>query len=167
MPRRLVSIGAAALAVSLGLGSARAFDETKYPDLRGQWTRFVVPGLGGMPSFDQTKPWGFGQQAPLTAEYRAILQASIADQANGGQGNFTGSECLAFGMPTMMMAVYPQEYIVTPQTTYILINNADHGRRIFTDGRDWPAEIEPTYAGYSIGKWIDTAGQGRYDTLEV
>jgi hypothetical protein len=167
MPRQLVLIGVAALAVSLGLGSARAFDETRYPDLTGQWTRFVVPGLGGMPSFDQTKPWGFGQQAPLTAEYRAILEASIADQANGGQGNFTGSECLAFGMPTMMMAFYPQEYIITPQTTHILINNADHGRRIFTDGRDWPAQIEATYAGYSIGKWIDTAGQGRYDTLEV
>jgi hypothetical protein len=27
--------------------------------------------------------------------------------------------------------------------------------------------LEPTYAGYSIGKWIDTDGDGRYDTLEV
>ena len=147
------SIGTIALIVlSMSAGGARAFDDGKYPDLRGQWNRFVVPGLGGQPSFDQTKPWGFGQEAPLTPEYTAVLQASIADQADGGQGNFTGSECLAFGMPTMMMAFYPQEYIVTPPTTYILINNADHGRRIFTDGRDWPRQIEPTYAGYSIGK---------------
>ena len=29
----------------------------------------------------------------------------------------------------MTMAFYPQEYVITPQTTYILINNADHGRR--------------------------------------
>ena len=36
-------------------------------------------------------------------------------------------------MPTMMMAFYPQEYVITPQTTYVLINNADHGRRIFTE----------------------------------
>jgi hypothetical protein len=162
------AIGAVALIVlSMSAGGAGAFDDAKYPDLKGQWTRFVVPGLGGMPSFDQTKPWGFGQEAPLTPEYTAVLQASIADQADGGQGNFTGSECLAFGMPTMMMAFYPQEYIVTPPTTYILINNADHGRRIFTDGRDWPRQIEPTYAGYSIGKWIDSAGAGRYDVLEV
>src|SRR6202035_1699700 len=104
---------------------------------------------------------------PLTPEYKAVLEASIADQAKGGQGNFTGSECLAFGMPTMMIAFYPQEYIVTPATTYILINNADHGRRIFTDGRDWPRQIEPTYAGYSIGKWIDSDGAGRYDVLEI
>jgi hypothetical protein len=27
--------------------------------------------------------------------------------------------------------------------------------------------IEPTFLGYSIGHWIDTAGGGRYDLLEV
>jgi hypothetical protein len=40
-------------------------------------------------------------------------------------------------------------------------------RRIFTDGRDWPTQIEPTFAGYSIGRWVDEDGDGRYDTLEV
>ena len=40
-------------------------------------------------------------------------------------------------------------------------------RRIFTDGRDWPTDIEPTYQGYSIGRWIDEDGDGRYDVLEV
>ena len=38
---------------------------------------------------------------------------------------------------------------------------------IFTDGRKWPTEIEPSYAGYSIGRWIDEDGGGRYDVLEV
>ena len=40
-------------------------------------------------------------------------------------------------------------------------------RRIFTDGRDWPKTIEPTFQGYSIGRWIDEGGTGRYDVLEV
>ena len=40
-------------------------------------------------------------------------------------------------------------------------------RRVFTDGRDWPKEIEPTFQGYSIGRWIDEDGDGRYDVLEV
>jgi hypothetical protein len=40
-------------------------------------------------------------------------------------------------------------------------------RRIFTDGRDWPREIQPTYAGYSIGRWIDEDGNGIYNVLEV
>jgi hypothetical protein len=31
----------------------------------------------------------------------------------------------------------------------------------------WPSEIEPTFAGYSLGKWIDEHGDGRHDVLEV
>ena len=40
-------------------------------------------------------------------------------------------------------------------------------RRIHTDGRDFPAEFEPNFAGYSIGQWIDTDGDGKYDELRV
>ena len=59
------------------------------------------------------------------------------------------------------------EIVVTPKTTHILIQHVHNSRRIFTDGRDWPDEIELSFAGYSIGKWIDTDGDGRYDVLEV
>jgi hypothetical protein len=116
---------------------------------------------------DQTKPWGRGQEAPLTPEYQAILEASIADQAQGGLGNFPTTTGRAAGMPHMMMGFGPMEWVVTPDTTYILIGWYDHYRRIFTDGRDWPKDIEPTFAGYSIGKRVDTDGDGRYDVLEV
>jgi hypothetical protein len=154
--------------LAMPLGGARADDESKYPNLRGRWDRVIVPGLGGQPSFDQTKPWGYGQQAPLTPEYKAVMDASLAEQARGGQGNFTGYECRPLGMPFMMIAFHPLEFIVTPDVTYILINDADHGRRIFTDGRDWPtSEREPSYQGYSIGRWIDEDGDGRFDVLEV
>jgi hypothetical protein len=40
-------------------------------------------------------------------------------------------------------------------------------RRIFTDGRDWPKDIEPTFSGYSIDRWIDEDADGRHDALEV
>lgn len=162
-------IGAIASTVALSMTSmgAQGFDDTKYPSLKGQWTRFTVRGVSGQPSFDQTKPWGAGQQAPLTPEYQAVLEASLADQAKGGTGSNPGNGCLPYGMPYMTYGFYPLEYVVTPDTTYILINFVDHGRRIFTDGREWPKDIEPTFAGYSIGKWIDEDGDGRYDTLEV
>jgi hypothetical protein len=164
------SIGAIAMAAlaMLPVGGLQAADDGKYPDWKGAWGRFVVRGLGGQPSFDQTKPWGPGQQAPLTAEYQKVLEASLADQANGGQGNFVGhAKCLPAGMPFMMIATRPLEFVVTPDTTYILVGGNDHYRRIFTDGRDWPKEIEPTYSGYSIGRWIDEDGDGRYDVLEA
>jgi hypothetical protein len=112
---------------------------------------------------------GRGQQAPLTPEYQKVLEDSIADQARGGQGNFFDHSvrCLPGGMPLMTVAFNPLEFVVTPNTTYILIGHNEHYRRIFTDGRDWPNDIEPTYAGYSIGRWIDADGDGRFETLEV
>jgi len=147
---------------------ARAADDAKYPNWKGAWARFVVRGLGGQPSFDQTKPWGFGQQAPLTEEYKKVLEASLADQAEGGQGNFEHHAlCLPAGMPLMMIAFRPLEFVVTPETTYVLIGGSDHYRRIFTDGRDWPESSEATFSGYSIGKWIDEDGDGVYDALDV
>ena len=164
------STAAAAIALAAALmvtiGGAQAADDMKYPDWRGQWIRIPVR-LPTQPSHDQTKPWGKGQEAPLTPEYQAILEASIADQAQGGLGNFPTTTGRAAGMPHMMMGFIPMEFVVTPDTTYVLVGMYDHFRRIFTDGRDWPKEIEPTLAGYSIGKWIDEDGDGRYDVLEV
>jgi hypothetical protein len=158
---------ALALMLMTTVSSGQAADDAKYPDWKGQWSRFIARGLPGQASHDQTRPWGFGQQAPLTPEYAAVLEASLADQANGGLGNFPTARCFPAGMPHMMMGFGPQEYVITPETTYILIDWDDHGRRIFTDGRDWPTGLEPTYAGYSIGRWIDQGGSGGYDLLEV
>jgi hypothetical protein len=164
-------IGAIALAAAsmMTIGCGQAADGAKYPNWKGAWERFVVRGLGGQPSFDQTKPWGLGQQAPLTPEYQKVLEDSIADQANGGQGNYFDHavRCAPGGMPLTTIAFFPLEFVVTPDTTYILVGALDYFRRIFTDGRDWPKDIEPTYAGYSIGRWIDEDGDGTYDMLEV
>jgi len=163
-------IGTVALAAAwlATIGGAQAADDSKYPNLKGQWDRFVVRGLPGQPSFDQTKGWGHHQQAPLTPEYQAIFEENVKEQDAGGLG--LGSDharCVAAGMPFMMVAFRPLEFIVTPETTYIIIADYDPLRRIFTDGRDWPETIEPTFQGYSIGKWIDTDGDGKYDVLEV
>src|SRR5258708_9447039 len=120
--RRRSSVGAVVIAATLltTVCSAQAFDETKYPDLTGHWERFVVRGLGGQPSFDQTKPWGLGQQAPLTAEYQKVMEASLADQANGGEGNFLGpAPCLPPLMPPLTIAVPPLEFVVPPDTTLL------------------------------------------------
>jgi hypothetical protein len=160
--------GVFAIVLSSALTIAGAAAADGYPDWSGAWSRFVVRGLGGQPSFDQTKPWGFGQQAPLTTEYQKILADSIADQAKGGQGNFVEhAQCLPAGMPFMMVATRPLEFVVTPQSTYILVGGSDHYRRIFTDERDWPQSIEPSFSGYSIGRWIDEDGEGRYSVLEA
>jgi len=45
-------------------------------------------------AFDQTKPWGLGQEAPLTPEYQKVHRDSMADQKNGGLGNYPTARCL-------------------------------------------------------------------------
>jgi len=75
--RNVICAIATAAALLTTFGSAQAFDETKYPDLGGQWDRIIIPGIGGQPSFDQTKGWGRLQQAPLTPEYQKILEDSL------------------------------------------------------------------------------------------
>src|SRR5215469_843080 len=171
--RKLICAMRVAGALMMIVGVARAAAGAKYPDWEGAWERWFpanavldrgngIYTAGGQPSFDQTKPWGRGQQAPLTPEYQKVLEDSIADQAKGGEGNFFDHavRCLPGGMPLMTIAFTPMEFVVTPAATYILIGGSEHFRRIFTDGRGWPAAIEPTYAGYSIGRWIDEDGDG-------
>ena len=161
------ALGAIALAAVLALGAtgARAFDDAQYPNLKGQWRRISPPG---QPAFDPSKQRGDGQEAPLTPEYQAVYAANIADMKAGGEGQWPGFTCRPPGMPPMMTAYEPMEIVVTPEITYILLDHIhDTHRRIYTDGSDWPANVEPTYAGYSIGRWIDEDGDGRYDVLEV
>jgi hypothetical protein len=72
-------------------------------------------------------------------------------------------------MPRAMGAYSPMEVVVTPETTYILIEHIHDSRRIHTDGRSFPPnmDLDPQFSGYSIGKWIDEDGDGRFDVLQV
>jgi len=161
------SIGSIALAGAIlaAISCARAADDDKYPDWRGQWRRINL--VGGPASFDPTKTVGAGQNAPLTPEYRAIHQAALADMDAGGFGIDRTNSCYSPGMPRIMNVYTVMEVLVVPGEVHILINNIHDNRLIYTDGRDWPADIEPAFAGYSIGRWLDTTGQGRHDVLEV
>ena len=86
----------------------------------------------------------------------------------GGHGTDTMYRCFPPGMPRQMLVYSPMEIVITPKTAYILIDHIHDDRRIYTDGRDWPREdIDPVFSGYSIGKWVDEDGDGKYDVLEV
>jgi hypothetical protein len=159
----VVAMTAPVMTVVMPVAAAHAFDQTKYPDLGGQWRRAET----GTFRFDQSKPWGPGQEAPLTPEYQAIFEANLASQASGGQGVGVTYTCLSPGMPRVVNGYGPMEFVVTPEMTHILVENIYDSRRIFTDGRPWPDPIEPSLLGYSIGKWIDVDGDGRYDELAV
>jgi hypothetical protein len=150
------SVRALALAgvLCVTLTGARAWDDSKYPDFNGQWRPIGGPGR-----------FARDQRAPLTKEYQAIFNAT---KEFGGQGTSNMTYlCFSPGMPRVVNGYGEMEFVNTPTTFHILVDHIYDNRRIFTDGRPWPEEIEPTLLGYSIGRWIDTTGRGRYDVLEV
>src|SRR2546422_8294839 len=119
LPRPAMGATAVAAALAMMTAGALAFDETKYPDWSGQWKK--PPNVSDRPGnpWDQTKPIGRGQQAPLTPEYQAIFEASLAEQEKGGQGENTRYTCTPAGMPRVMTVVGPIEFVITPSVTYI------------------------------------------------
>ena len=158
-------LGSLALATAVIAGPAAAqqpFDQSKYPDFAGQWQR-----VGPLGVFDSTKPPGRGQQAPLTPEYQKIFEANLAEVAKGGFGDDPVYTCIPEGMPRAMNLVLPMEIVITPGTTYIIMEYLSMLRRVYTDGRSFPTDEDPSWMGYSIGRWTDPDASGRFTALEV
>src|SRR5207253_2129776 len=152
---------AACLAGACDCASAQG--QRKFPDWSGEWFRTY----GGNPRYDQTKPIR-KQEAPLKPDYQARFEASMKDQDAGGHGLDPGYSCLPQGMPRMMSGVSPFEFLFSPSVIHILFERTEFSpRRIYTYGRDWPKTEQTWFPGYSIGQWLDTDGDGRYDTLEA
>jgi hypothetical protein len=143
---------------------ASTYDPSKYPDWSGP--RRWIAKVGGGNRYDPSKPTGRGQQAPLTPEYQAKFEAGLKDQAQGGQGANQTYSCLPGGMPRDMAGNQGLEFVVTPKVTHVLFIQAVP-RRIYTDGREWPQNEDPSFYGYSIGKWSEPDREGRYSVLEV
>jgi hypothetical protein len=159
--RGVLGLTAAALFAG-AVAAQQPFEESKYPAFAGQWQR-----VGPLGVFDSTKPSGPGQQAPLTPEYQKIFEDNLAEVAQGKSGEDPVHTCIPEGMPRAMNLVLPMEFVITRNTTYILMEYLTMLRRIYTDGREFPTDEDPSWMGYSIGKWIDTDGDGRFDVLEV
>src|SRR6195256_256905 len=166
----IATIAGAVLCIAAGGAQAQApkndasqYDPSRYPDWSGpmRWTT-----TRGGNRYDQYKPAGRGQEAPLTPEYQAIFEAGLKGQAEGGQGANQTYSCLPGGLPRDMAGNQGLEFVVTPKVTHVIFVH-QMPRRIYTDGRDWPENVEPSFFGYSIGKWIDEDGDGKYDVLEV
>ena len=151
------SIGAMALVAVLltTVGSAAAYDESKYPDFNGQWRRAgsVRGDLRGA-GFDPSRPFGREQRPPLTPQYQTIYEANLEDMAKGGQ-RITG--VTAFDTRTSEQKKFVGR---------LYVDCTGHGTIGTLAGADY--DMEPKgRKGYSIGTWLDTDGDGKYDELRV
>jgi hypothetical protein len=143
---------------------AQAFDETRYPNWKGQW---VQAGGDQNSPWDPNKPAGAAQQAPLTAEYRAIFEATVRNEVESGLGRDPAGRCIPVGVPRVMMAAWPMEIVITPNMTYFMLEEFTTLRQVYTDGRKFADYVEPTFPGTSIGEWKDENRSGRFDTLLI
>jgi hypothetical protein len=74
------------------------------------------------------------------------------------------SHCLPPGVPRINSGNRPFKIIQTPGLIAILYETGFLFRQIFMDGRPLPKDPEPTWLGYSVGRWdgdtlvVDTVG---------
>jgi hypothetical protein len=149
------------LAALLGSASLPAAAQWKYPDWSGQWTDLNTD------RWDPSRPTNAGQQAPLIPDYQAALRAAAADRSAGGRGNTPTISCGHTGMPRSMLVYETMEIVIKPTVTYMIFDFIDPVRRIYTDNRPWPAEVDPLWMGYSIGRWEDEGQDGKFTALAI
>ena len=100
-------------------------------------------------------------EAPFQPASAALYKERVKNQAR----DRPSARCLPHAVPdNMMVRSGPFKIIQTPGVIVILFEEFNHFRQIFTDGRGFPKQTDPTWFGYSIGKWegdtlvVDTIG---------
>jgi len=61
--------------------------------------------------------------------------------------------CLPAGVPRLVAYTHPYKIVQTPDLIVILYESQTLFRQIFMDGRSHPKDADPTWFGYSIGRW--------------
>jgi hypothetical protein len=119
------------------------------PDWSGLWTRDYRPGRTVLDALQD-----HDDEAQLTPDY---LEEWKKRQANARAGKLFDplSACLPTGFPRVLTAPFMREQIVTPKQTWLITEQVNEIRRVYTDGRDHIAELDryPLWLGDSIGFW--------------
>jgi len=63
------------------------------------------------------------------------------------------AQCIVGGVPRSDAVPYPFKILQQPNEVVILYEAVHSYRQIFTDGRPFPEDPQPTWFGYSIGHW--------------
>jgi hypothetical protein len=135
------------------------------PDLSGLWhTDSAPPKVLERLIPDATN--GAGEE-PLSQYFINIfsdfrpedvpLRPEAAELLRERAQNFTTespiSHCLPEGMPLVEMAPAPYKIIQIPGLIVMLYERDTTYRQIHTDGRKLPVDPQPTWLGYSVGRW--------------
>jgi hypothetical protein len=110
------------------------------PDLSGVWGissgKYLMNIAADLKPAD-VKPWA--------------MESVSRSFANLGRDN-PGTNCLPNGPETIMNGALPKKIVQTPKLIVILEETLEY-RQIFLDGRPLPKDPNPSFKGYSVGRW--------------
>jgi hypothetical protein len=124
-----------------------------HPDLSGVW----------MPNARSLQDLAAGV-ANGDVPYQPWAAQLVKERANGARGKDDPAAYCVPGMPKLIVLPYPYKIFQFPGVTVILYEGFTTFRQIFTDGRALPKDPQPSWLGYSVGKWegdtfvVDTIG---------
>src|SRR6202165_1975872 len=165
-----------------------AFLSATFVPLSAQWPKALPPGVprtpDGKPNLSAPAPKTPDGKPDLSGLWQAAngkyLQDLAADgvqvpaqpwaeaffkkiQANEGKGR-PQERCLPHGVTDYDALPMPVKIVQTPGEIVVLYEAYNHFRQVFLDGRPLPKDPQPTWMGYSVGKWegdtlvVDTIG---------
>jgi hypothetical protein len=114
-----------------------------HPDLSGVWNpnpRFLRDIAADLKA----------ENVPLQPWAKALFE----QRADGSKaGEEPDANCLPQGVPKIDTAPAPWKIVQTPKLIVVVYEAFNLWRQVFLDGRDFAPDMNPTWLGYSIGKW--------------
>jgi hypothetical protein len=132
-------------------------------DLSGVWTPTSVKYLLNLAA--DLKPGELPLQPSAARVYEERIETNGKDHP--------GVRCLPSGIPEKLSVPDGVKIVQTPDVTLFLWDSRTIFRQVFTDGRSFPKDPQPTWMGYSIGHWegetfvIETIGQNGKTWLDM
>jgi hypothetical protein len=114
----------------------------------------------------------FADLKPGEEPMRPEAAALFGKRAQGGVRD-PGVDCLPLGIPISSLVSEVHKIVQTPGLIVILLEVDNAHRQIYTDGRKLPVDPQPSWLGYSVGKWVgdtlvvDTVGFNDKAWLDV
>ena len=155
------------------------------PDLTGVWQadgapfEFLVKMMpGGVNGLGEDDPprYFFNALADFKPGEEPLLPATAARWKQAGEAaakTAPKSLCNVPSLPLAELTPAPHKIVQTPDVMLVLYEDDTVFRQIHLDGRQLPKDPQPTYLGYSVGRWegdwlvVESAGFNDRGPLDI